>query len=429
MSGRLAILGLLIFGLLIFGLATVNGGIIALALPLCIYLGAAIRFSPTQPQLTVERTLSEDLIFPGAIVTVKLSIRNDGPDLEEVHIQDSIPAGLQVLEGDTSIYTPLPAGESTELSYTVKSARGTYRFVDFKINYREPFGLFGGEAVISAPNTLLVQPRPTPVKSIPIRPRQTRGFAGPIPSRQGGTGDSFYAVREYKPGDPLRRINWKIASRGANDLFTNIFEQERVADVGIILDARLQSYGDAEISPLFEKVVECTASLADSYLKDGNRVGVLVYGAGILSAFPGTGKTQRQRILQVLAHAEIGTNFALETLEYLPTRFFPAHSQILLISPLQPNDAQILVNFRARGYSVLAICPDVVRFEAGEVAPGSHAELALRISLAERAFLLHQIRRAGVQVIDWDTKIPMDQLARQARSLKYGINAVVEVRP
>ena len=287
--------------------------------------------------------------------------------------------------------------------------------------------IFVNRAEISHLASLVVQPRPTPMKTIPIRPPQTRGFAGPIPSRQGGVGDSFFAVRDYHPGDPQHRINWKIAARGSAELFTNVYEQERVADVGIILDARQQSFGDVENSPLFELTVQATASLAESYLNDGNRVGLLVYGGGIERAFPGVGKVQRHRILNVLARAKTARNYALETLHYLPTRFFPSRSQVILVSPLLPNDAEILINFRSRGYAVMVLSPDLNRFEAGKVEPNSKQDFALKISRAERMLLLQRIRRAGVQVIDWDVNVPLEQIVRQTRSLRIAMNHIVEL--
>ena len=57
----------------------------------------------------------------------------------------------------------------------------------------------------------------------------------------------FFGVREYQPGDSLHAVNWRVSARFSSHsgdgresqaLFSNEYEQERVADVGIILDAR-----------------------------------------------------------------------------------------------------------------------------------------------------------------------------------------------
>jgi uncharacterized protein (DUF58 family) len=417
MNRRPLLLALLAFSLLILGLAARNGAVIALVLPLCVYLAFAVWFNPGSPKLSAERWLSAEGIFPDYPVDVRLSVRNVGEGIEELALQDVLPAGLEVAAGETEAYLPLPPGQEMLLEYTLRGGRGDYRFHQVQAIARESFGLFETHLDVPAAHRLLIRPRPARLPALRIRPSQTRGFAGPIPSRQGGSGTDFFLVREYQPGDPLRRVNWKIAAHGNHDLFTNVYEQQRVADVGIILDAREQSYGDLPDHPLFERSVQAVASLAEGFLADGNRVGLLVYGAGMESAFPGVGKVQRQRILHVLARAHTGRNFALDTLRYLPTRFFPPHSQIVLISPLVQADVETLIGLCALGYSVLVISPNIVRFEAKEAPTNGRANQALRLALAERALLAQKARRAGVLVIDWDSSLPIQQVARRYSAL------------
>ena len=85
---RLLLLGSLIYGLLLFGLATRNGGLIALAIPLAIYLGASLFYGPESPRLRVTRILSASRVSQGTPVVVKLSVVNEGARLEEVLIRE-----------------------------------------------------------------------------------------------------------------------------------------------------------------------------------------------------------------------------------------------------------------------------------------------------------------------------------------------------
>jgi uncharacterized protein (DUF58 family) len=123
-------------------------------------------------------------------------------------------------------------------------------------------------------------------------------------------------VREYQVGDSLRRINWRISARdagaapGFRGLTSNEFEQERIADVGLILDARESvnvSIGDHS---LFERSVSAVAALAGAFLEDGHRVSLLTYGYGLRRVFPGMGKVHKNRILRTLAQVEPGNNEA-----------------------------------------------------------------------------------------------------------------------
>jgi uncharacterized protein (DUF58 family) len=225
---------------------------------------------------------------------------------------------------------------------------------------------------------------------------------------------NFFGVREYQLGDPLRWINWRVTARHAESLFTNEFEQERIADVGLILDARQQSDVLSPDGALFEHAVRATASLADVFLNAGNRVGLLIYGSGMERAFPGYGKVQRDRILRALARSKTGFNYALESLEYLPTRFFPARSQLVVISSLDPDDLPVLVRLRAHGYQVMVISPDPIDFEAKSADLGRRGtfELATRIARAERRLLLRELQRVGIQIVDWQVTQPLDQVIR-----------------
>ncbi len=243
-----------------------------------------------------------------------------------------------------------------------------------------------------------------------IRPPQTRGFAGPIAARQGGTGVDFWGIREYQSGDSQRQINWKRGTHADHDLYTNIFEQERVADVGIILDARERVNITTPQGALFEYSVRAAAALAEIFLDDGNRVSLLIYGSGMGRVFPGYGRVHRDRILKALSRASAGMNYALENLAGLPTRLFPAKSQVVLVSPLAPDDIPVIVRLRARGYAVLLISPDPVSFHAGIF--GDFDSPAYRMARAERDFMLLQIRRSGVQVVNWHVDQPFEAVVR-----------------
>ncbi|MGC9469628.1 MAG: DUF58 domain-containing protein, partial [Anaerolineae bacterium] len=330
-------------------------------------------------------------------------------------VHEQVPAGLKVT-GDTSAIIGLASGEEFTLTYEVEGPRGAYRFSGPSIAAQEHLGLFRRHIRYSVSNKLSVLPALPKVRSIPIRPLRTRGFAGPIPSRHAGPGTDFYGVRNYEPGDPWRWINWRLSARHPRDLFTNQFEWERIADVGLILDARERTDVTVNGVALFEHAVEAAASLADSFIGEGNHVGLLIYGRGLERTFPGYGKHQHQRIMRALSQAKIGDSLVFDSLDYLPTRFFPAKSQIVLISPLCEDDPPVLSRLRSRGYEIIVVSPDPVTYEAQALEPGIARALAERIARAERALWIHQLQRIGVQVVDWQVDKPLDIAVHAALS-------------
>lgn len=409
MTGRFWLLICLVYGLLFLGLIALNGAVIALAIPLVIYLGAALLSTPEEYQLEATRSLSPDTVTAGTEVTVKVSVQNRGSQTQEYLLEDILPARVEKVSGDTRTLAVLAPGEGVEIEYSVKAGRGGYSFQGVRTTDFDRFGLFQRQATLPARAHFLVMPEVNRLRSIPIQPRRTHGFAGPIPARRAGSGVNFYGVREYQLGDPRRRINWKVTARHFEDLFTNELEQERIADVGLILDARRQCDVNSRKDSLFEYSVQATAALADVFLRDGHRVGLLIYGRGRETTFPGYGKVQRSRILRALARAQTGDNLALESLANLPTRFFPARSQIVLVSPMIPEDYPILIRLIACGYHLMVVSPDPVAFEAKEKNAGKTLELAVRLAHLERVLMLRQLQRAGVKIVDWQVDSSLDQ--------------------
>ena len=185
--------------------------------------------------------------------------------------------------------------------------------------------------------------------------------------------------------------------------------------VGLIVDARRRHDVRSRDDALFEHAVRAAASLAQVFLGDGNRVGMLIYGSFLNWTFPGYGRVQREQILRALAWAHTGESMIFDKLDYLPVRFFPAGSQLVLISPLCQEDLPALVRLRARGYQLLIVSPDPVTFETKSllsfepVSAHSAILLAARIARLERVLLLRKLRQAGIQVVDWQVGKPFDQ--------------------
>jgi uncharacterized protein (DUF58 family) len=302
----------------------------------------------------------------------------------------------------------LAPGETAELSYTLTARRGSYDLGPVPVTVSDQFGLLQIRAVLDAPAHLFVLPDVVRLRRLAIRPLRTRGYAGPVPARVGGSGIDFYGVREYQTGDPRRWINWRVSARHIDALFSNEFEQERVADVGLILDARARSDVRVGGQSLFEHAVQATASLADRFLLDGNRVGLLIYGRALDWTFPGYGKLQRERILRALSRAHPGASQVFDSLDYLPTRYFPARSQIVLVSSLCDDDLPMLVRFRARGYQVLVIRPDPVSFWASVVEDRPSVDMAVRVARVESVLVRRRLQLAGIQVVDWSVDRPFD---------------------
>ena len=412
---RIALLGALIYLIILSGIGTLNGALLGLALPLILYLLAGLWRAPEELKLTAERTLSIERTVPGETITINLKVTNQGERLDQVLLYDQLPKFLEVIEGSASRFVNLPAGANVEWSYTVRGRRGFHAFSDLNVLAEDKLGLIQKQAALHTRGQLLILPSIASVKRIVIRPRQTRVYSGVIPANEGGAGIEFFGLREYQMGDSPQRINWNASARHQGTIFTNEFQQERVADVGIILDGRRKVNEFGGERSIFEHSVLASVAVSSALLAEGNHVGLLVYGRRIKWTTPGYGKRQRERIMQDLALAETGAIQNFDSL-IIPRRILPANSQIILISPLLASDVPLLVSLRLSGYQVMVISPDPVTFEARGLGDRNSVKLAARIARIEREIILRRLRHASIQVVNWNTALPFEQAARATMS-------------
>jgi len=338
-------------------------------------------------------------------------VTNSGPALEEVLLEDMVPQGLEILDGSPRHLVALAKGATCTWTYTIRGRRGNYTLSRLRMTARDMLGLVMVRQVIFTTGQLFVVPPVLRLRRVAIQPRRTRVYSGTIPARQGGPGIEFFDVREYQPGDAPHWINWRLTARQPQAIYSNQFEQERVADVGIILDGRRRSNEFGRRS-IFEHSVLAVASLADALLNAGNRVGMLFYGKQIVWTFPGYGKVQAERILHDLSRLEPGDSEVFSEL-YVPRNLFPAHSQLLLVSPLIGEDFDALIGLRTKGYHVLIVSPNPAKFEAMELPKTDEVVLATRIARLQRQVLLRRLVGAGFQVVDWDVSEPFELVAKR----------------
>ena len=413
---RSLLLVLLIYTLIFIGLASLRGSMLVLAMPLIIYLASGLLQGPRGIDLRVRRHFDNERVQEGQPFEITVDITNQGSKLESVLLEETLPARLTLIDGSTKMITSLATNESVTLTYTVRARRGLYSLPGLRVNGSDYLNLYRASTEYPGKQQIFVLPAVEKLPSVAIRPQRTRVYSGQIPARKGGPGVEFFGVREYQPGDALRWVNHRASNRHEQTLFVNEFEQERAADVGLILDARTVTNLCVGGHSLLDYSVQAAATLADTFITQGNRVGLFIYGGAVDWTFPGYGKIQRERIMQSLARAKVEEHQVFQHLSYLPTKLFPIRSQLVLISPLRPEDIEDVIALRGRGYHLLVIAPDTVDFEQRLLGDSPEVSLATRIARIERVRLFRRLSQAGIRIFEWPVQMPFHQTAQRALS-------------
>jgi uncharacterized protein (DUF58 family) len=253
-------------------------------------------------RVTVTRTFRPASVPAGLTATVTLQIRNRaGQSVAGLRWRDTAASGVEVPAvqalralGPARPGRPTPT-DTAVVSYRVRPARrGSYPIGPLMLGRVDPFGLAYGEWPVGAPHDLTVTPRVTPLPGAGVSITRGEGSRHERLRHLNNDSDELIA-REYRPGDPLRRVNWPATARHG-EIMVRQEEQRSHPEARVVLDTtrggagRGRSRDDAGSGGLhggaFERAVELAASIAVHLLEGGFRVEMIEIGPSQLVQSP-----------------------------------------------------------------------------------------------------------------------------------------------
>ncbi len=125
-------------------------------------------------------------------------------------------------------------------------------------------------------------------------------LAGRHASRLRGRGLVFEELREYRPGDDVRRIDWHVSAR-TGKTHTRVYCEERERPVRLVVDQRLGMFFGTEVQMKSVTAAELASLIAWQVLAGGDRVGATVFGDRLVSEIaPHRSRRTVMRILSAL---------------------------------------------------------------------------------------------------------------------------------
>jgi uncharacterized protein (DUF58 family) len=263
---------------------------------------AAIFVVVRTPRLAVTRGFAPPVVPAGGWTRVSLVVKNRGRrTFDGAHWRDTVPEGFMgppeaILPAIGPYEGVLPSGDDTvRLEYRLRMPRrGVYSAGPLRIGVTDPFGLARIDREIGTGHEIVVTPRVTPLDAALGSAASIDGVVHGLQRRTHPNSDELIA-REYRYGDPLRRVNWAATAR-RGELMVREEEQRGDPEARILLDTTLA--GRPHVSALrrendegtdfgFELGVEVAASIAVHLLERGFRVRCTQVADPERGVFPG----------------------------------------------------------------------------------------------------------------------------------------------
>ncbi len=236
--------------------------------------------------VTFDRALSRRVVSWGSELEITMSITNAKLlPLVWMRVRDEWPEGLEPLGfalrplshlGRQAFIQTVSVRwyERLRRRYRVRcTERGLHRFGPVELEAGDPFGIAGVEQTLEARQEFAVLPK---VLGIPgfelltghplVEETVTHSLASDPTALRG--------IRPYRPGDPMRAINWRATAR-SGALQTNEFDPASLAAMRLLLDVGSRHKAWEGITPqLMELLCVVAASLATAFAAQGFGVGL-----------------------------------------------------------------------------------------------------------------------------------------------------------
>jgi uncharacterized protein (DUF58 family) len=182
--------------------------------------------------------------------------------------------------------------------------RGRYVVRGLGVGGTDPLGLLATRRSFRQPSqAVLAYPRFFHIGQLPL-PVGRRYQPGGIPLASSlGDMNEFVSTREYRPGDPLRKIHWRSwARRGAP--VVKEYHEEYFSRIALVLDTFLPRRPRPAERRAFEAAVSVLASVADHFSRSENVVDIFAAGPDIYQVSAGRSLAYLENVLDVLACLE-----------------------------------------------------------------------------------------------------------------------------
>lgn len=195
-----------------------------------------------------------------------------------------------------------PRGETSVTYQLIPRRRGRLTLTRPTAARIDPFGLIRRNTPIAdTPTSVVVYPRRFSLPPMPLPGLSQQWQRGGV-ALAGSVGDSeeFTSVREYRPGDPMRKFHWAGWARTQRPVVKE-FQEEYFVRHALLLD----TFGGGPEADAFEEAVSLAASFACTIDQHDTLLDLMFLGNRAYVFTAGRGLAHSSQMLEILASVEL----------------------------------------------------------------------------------------------------------------------------
>ncbi len=275
-----------------------------------------------RPRVRLDATLPNRVSVGGSVKgRVRVTNRSRWPvfDLSIGFID--LTRALKHLDQDVSI-TAIGSSETVEMPISIQATRrGLHQLQDLRAYSSFPFHLFRSGASRTQLSPLLVVPKFHPLTQLDI-PTNTRHQPGGIAlTSRVGESSEYIGNRDYVPGEPVRRIDFRAWARTGQPVLRE-YQEEYYCRVAVVLDTHVKprkTWGrfvkweegwyfpyeiGPDIFPELEAAISLTAAIADSLGREEYLIDLFAAGPELYAFRSGRNLAHFENLLEILSCVE-----------------------------------------------------------------------------------------------------------------------------
>lgn len=264
------------------------------------------------------------------MVTLELQAGGHFP-ATAMEIDEVLPATLRRLDESASRKPEQWDGTQGTLTYRVEPLlRGIHSLGPARVETTDPLGLFTFSADLAPPTEIVVHPTPIPLRRGQSGGEGRFGIRERDGKAQRGEGLEFHGVREYHPGDSLRRVHWRTSARTGR-LAVVEFERAFEQDLVLAIDLQKDTHVGVGRESTLEYAIKIAATLADRTVARGGGVALHTQqGSTVLAARSNDPEAARFQLFDLLARLQAASETTLAAL--LSSKTLAPGSRIALLT-------------------------------------------------------------------------------------------------